>query len=482
MAQGKGDSMSEPQQGSGGAEARLPETLTVLRDCISASSVDGLTESELLAVVSTLEATKGAAAALQARATAHFVAERDADAKDDASRGDISRREASCRRNGARAEVGLARRCSPWQADRHVGLAAALTGEMPYTLAALTSGEISEWRATILVRETACLSAEDRTEVDRRLASEMTRLGDQELGAAARRAAVDLDQEALVRRRRQAAASRRVAVRPAPDGMAYLSILGSLVDVVGAHAALTAAEKARFIATGDPEADALRAADDRGRGAWTADTALERLSGRSEGQSQSVEVSLVMSEGAVVATEDDCDEAEVPGWGPVPGEMAREQLLRLVDEGSQIWLRRLWTAPGGRDLVAMDSKRRLFGGGLRRLLELRDQVCRVPWCDAPVRQIDHVAPVAAGGPTSAANGMGECQRHNLVKEAPGWIVEVTSTGLDPGGGAHEVHLTTPAGMTYETTAPPVLGRGRPSRTTRPWSQLERHYEHLARAA
>lgn len=474
--------MSEPQQGSGGAEARLPETLTVLRDCISASSVEGLTESELLAVVSTLEATKGAAAALQARATAHFVAERDADARDDASRGDISRREASCRRNGVRAEVGLARRCSPWQADRHVGLATALTGEMPCTLAALTSGEISEWRATILVRETACLSAQDRMEVDRRLAEEMTRLADRELTAAARRAVIDLDQAAIVRRRRQAAASRRVSVRPAPDGMAYLSILGSLVDVVGAHAALTAAEKARFVATGDPEVDAVRASDDRGRGAWMADTALERLSGRAEGESQSVEVSLVMSEGAVVPTEDDTDEAEVSGWGPVPGEMAREHLLRLVDEGTQIWLRRLWMAPGGRDLVGMDSRRRLFGGGLRRLVELRDQGCRVPWCDAPVRQIDHAVPFARGGGTSAANGMGQCQRHNLAKETPGWSVEVTATGLDPGGGAHEARLTTPTGRTYETAAPPILGRGRTSRAARPRSKLERHYEHLARAA
>ncbi|MGO1166047.1 MAG: hypothetical protein ACTMHL_05455 [Janibacter sp.] len=78
--------MSEPQQGSGGAEARLPEVLAALREQVSSSSVEGLSEAELLEVVSALEATKGAAAALQARATAHFVAERDADARDDASR------------------------------------------------------------------------------------------------------------------------------------------------------------------------------------------------------------------------------------------------------------------------------------------------------------------------------------------------------------------------------------------------------------
>src|SRR5699024_8960194 len=125
------------------------------------------------------------------------------------------------------------------------------------------------------VRGTAELSPVARIEADRRLAPDLTTLGDRALAAAAHRVSVDLDQAAVVERRRRAAASRSISVRPAPDGMAYLSILGPLVDVVGAYAALTAAEKARFVATGDPEIDAARAADDRGRGAWMADTALE---------------------------------------------------------------------------------------------------------------------------------------------------------------------------------------------------------------
>lgn len=40
---------------------------------------------------------------------------------------------------------------------------------MPHTLAALTRGEISEWRATLVVRETATLSHADRAQVDREL-------------------------------------------------------------------------------------------------------------------------------------------------------------------------------------------------------------------------------------------------------------------------------------------------------------------------
>ncbi len=489
--------MTDPRTGAESV-SRLPETIASMLASLGATDVDGLTDAECLEVVGLLEATKGAAAALQARATARFVGERDAAVADAVQRGETTRQEASRARSATRSEVALSRRCSPWQGDRHVGAAVALTSDLHHTMAALTRGEISEWRATIVVRETTCLSEADRAEVDRRLAPELTRLGDRALAAAAHRACVDLDQAAIVERRRRAAASRHVSTRPAPDGMAYLSVLGPLVDVVGAHAALTTAERARFVATGDAEVDAARAADDRGRGAWMADTALELLSGRSEGQAQPVEVALVMSESAVVPTPApvptpstgrtsgptpvrhrrsptswpspvlaggrggafDDGQAEVPGWGAVPADSARAHLLRLLDDDTRVWLRRLWTTPDGSALVAMDSRRRLFGGGLRRLIELRDPICRIPWCDSLTRQVDHVVPHASGGPTAADNAMGTCQRHNLDKEEPGWGAVVTSTGLDPGGGVHEVRLTTPTGSEFRCRAGPLLGHGR----------------------
>lgn len=472
--------------------ATLPDQLDEVLGSLSAAVIDGLPEADLLHVITTLEATKGAAAALQARATARFVEDRDHLAQEAVVREEISKREASCRRSATRAEVALARRCSPWQADRHVGAATALVHDLPMTMSALTAGDISESRAAIVARETSCLSRAGRIEADRRLAGDLTTLGDRALTAAAQRVCIDLDQEAVVERRRRAAGSRHVGVRPAPDGMACLSILGPLAEVVGAYAALTAAEQARYVATGDPEVDAARAGDDRGRGAWLADTALERLSGRDEGQVQPVEVGLVMREDAIVpgtdartgqprdAAELD-DEVEIPGWGAVPGDMAREHLLRLCDAGTETWLRRLWTAPGGRDLVAMDSSRRLFSGVLRQLIGLRDATCRVPWCDAPARQIDHVVPFARGGSTSAGNAMGGCQRHNLVKEEPGWRAEVISTGLDPGGGApHTVRLTTPTGSEFIAEAAPLLGHGRAS-PGHAWSPMEIHYEELLAA-
>ncbi|MFW5470511.1 DUF222 domain-containing protein [Knoellia sp. CPCC 206435] len=421
---------------------------------LGAVSAEGLTEAERVEVVSALESLKGAAAAAQARLTAAAVVDREQLGEDSRS---------------VRADLALARRCSPTLADQHVGVARALVEEMPATMAALERGEITERRAVIVVRETACLSREHRAEVDRRLASTISSLGDKALTAAARRAGAALDAESLAERNRRAVASRRVSVRPAADGMAWLSILGPMADVIGAHVALTAEEGRRHVLDATLSAEEWEAAaaaaraDTRGKGAWLADRALELLSGRAHGQPQPVEVSLVMTDrvllpaafGGDVPAD---DVAVIPGWGAVPGCEARGRVVGLDDSGSVTWLRRLFTDPSGRDLVGMDSTRRRFHGGLRRFLELRDPTCRIPWCDAPAGQTDHVTAVRAGGATSGANGEGLCQRHNLVKELDGWHVRVESSGLD-GRGPHGIRIQTPTGRVHDSTAPPILGDG-----------------------
>jgi hypothetical protein len=85
---------------------------------------------------------------------------------------------------------------------------------------------------------------------------------------------------------------------------------------------------------------------------------------------------------------------------------------------------------------------------------LRDQVCRTPWCDAPVRHADHVLPLARGGATEAANGQGLCEQCNYVKESPGW-----SAGPAPGSspGRHLVETVTPTGHHYQSRPPPLPG-------------------------
>jgi hypothetical protein len=168
-----------------------------------------------------LEEVKAAACAEQARLAAAL------DASTRAHHATLGVRAAGHGR-GVAAQVGLARRESPARGAQHLGLAKVLVGEMPHTLAALSGGWLSEWRATLLARETACLSREDRAHVDRVLAGDRDRiegLGDRALAAEATKLAYALDPQAFTARARKAQADRTVTCRPAPDTMAYLTAL-----------------------------------------------------------------------------------------------------------------------------------------------------------------------------------------------------------------------------------------------------------------
>ena len=95
------------------------------------------------------------------------------------------------------------------------------------------------------------------------------------------------------------------------------------------------------------------------------------------------------------------------------------------DKAMNVWLRRLYTAPGTGDLTAMDSRARLFPPGLRRFIHARDDTCRTPYCDAPIRHFDHIIPWHRDGTTTRNNGAGLCEACNHTKELPGWTSPTT---------------------------------------------------------
>ncbi|MGX5717446.1 HNH endonuclease [Arthrobacter sp. MAHUQ-56] len=361
---------------------------------------------------------------------------------------------------GVAAQIALARRESPAKGARLLGLAKALAG-MPHTFAAFRSGSLSEWRATLVVRETICLSAGDRAAVDEELAAHAGTLegaldgaGDKAIVAAVRAAAYRRDPASVARRASRAVGERCVSLRPAPDTMAYLTALLPVAEGVAAYAALA------------QDADAARSAgDDRSRGQVMADTLVERLTGTPGGVS-GVEIQLVMTDRTLFQA--DAEPARLPGYGTIPAATARELALTgrtgtagaarndagKGDAGSReldLFLRCLYTAPGTGELVAMDSKARLFPPGLKRFLQIRDDTCRTPYCDAPIRHHDHVMSWQNGGRTTAGNGQGLCEACNQTKETPRWAAKAVP------GPRHTVETTTPTGHTYRSTAPPLPG-------------------------
>jgi hypothetical protein len=143
--------------------------------------------------------------------------------------------------------------------------------------------------------------------------------------------------------------------------------------------------------------------------------------------------------------------AEVVGHGPVPAGIAHDLLAATT---GRRWWRRLFTAPDDGPLIGCDPRRRRFDGILAHLIAVRDHGrCRDPYCDAPIRHLDHIRPHRSGGPTSYGNGRGVCARGNYVREMPGWRVEVLDDGL--GRRPHTVRTTTPTGHAYVSTAGPA---------------------------
>jgi 5-methylcytosine-specific restriction endonuclease McrA len=465
---------------AGAAVADVARTLGAVRPALeSAGLIEQLRE---------LEDLKSAAAALQARIAVAFDA-----AQRRAQR--AAGMPAAGLGAGVGAQIALARRESPARGGRLLGLARALVTEMPHTLAALQVGQLSEWRATVLVRETACLSAADRCAVDEELAADagtFAGAGDRALAARARAAAYRRDPGSVARRASHAVADRQVSLRPAPDTMAYLTALLPVAEGVAVHAALCR------------HAESLRAAGDaRSRGQVMADELVERITGTPGGIS-GIEIQLIMTDRTLF--ESDGEPARLPGYGIVPAGWARS-LLTTAPAGSSAlntgddnhrgiradgtnsgadsepnsgadkalstgtgadsgvdsdadsgagkalstWLRRLYTAPGTGDLVAVDSRARLFPPGLRRFIQIRDDTCRTPYCDAPIRHLDHIVPWRSAGPTTLANGAGLCEACNRIKEIPGWSARPVA------GPRHTLQLTTPTGHSYHSAAPPLPG-------------------------
>ncbi|SDR17283.1 HNH endonuclease [Arthrobacter crystallopoietes] len=493
--------------------------------------------------IAALEELKAASAAGQARETEAFAA---------------SRREARAaagvpaerRGRGLAKEIGLARKDSPNRGGKHLGMATTLIREMPHSYRALAEGRLNEWRATILVRETACLSVEDRARIDRELCADPKTLqgcGDKQIGAMAKQAALRLDPLSVVRRAAKAENERHVSCRPAPDTMAQVSCLVPVTQGVAVLAALT------------KEADRLKAqGDERSRGQLMADIFVERVTGQPAENPAKIEVQLVMTDRTLF--QGDSEPAHLAGYGIVPAQWARD-LLRTADtdtddtngsagtdttdagnpvngaakdEGGagtadpgtgdgatasgppgtgepepvidtaagngdtgdsdagitgeagtatgppgskrrapgdagdatevEVWVRRLYTAPGTGQLLGMDSRARLMPAGMQRVIQARDQLCRTPWCDAPIRHHDHVVPWRNNGETTEINGQGLCEACNLAKESDGWHAQTVP------GPRHTVETTTPTGHTYLSTAPALPGT--PPATEQPDETLE----------
>ncbi|WP_157237223.1 HNH endonuclease [Promicromonospora sukumoe] len=403
------------------------------------ADVSRAVQAEWVDLLGELESVKNAITATQARLTV---------ALDEATRADEARQSIRAERRGRGVpnQVSAALRVSPHAGAGFVSTSRVWVTQMPHTFAAMQAGVLSQWRATILVRETSHLSLEHRALIDEEICgparlAELAKMSTRRLIARIKELAAQLDVHACVKRNAKAVTERRVSIRPAPDLMVYLTALVPMAQGVQAYAQLKAtAETAK--ATGD----------ERGVGQIMADTLIERVTAREPGHANDVPVTinLLVSDDTLFAGGNQpavVVEGAPSGAGVVPAPVARNLAAHAIDTDTA-WLRSIYVNPHGR-LLATTSTSRFHPQGLASLLRAREQgICATTWCDAPIRHTDHVTPYAEGGPTSLDNGQGLCARCNHAKQAPGWSQKTTDLN-----GRHAVETVTPTGHTYVSVAP-----------------------------
>ncbi|MGO1567148.1 MAG: DUF222 domain-containing protein, partial [Brachybacterium sp.] len=354
---------------------------------------------------------------------------------------------------GASHEIALARRVTPAASSFSLASARRLIQHMPRTINGLWEGSVTAQQASTVAGALSTASPATCARLDEILAEAPQVLS----GKGHKRLREDIDEmiqklepETSRQRAERAARERHVTMTPLVDGMARVSAVLRAIDAVGMMQALStqaeslraAGEKASVPAL---EADLLVDAVLHPHPAEQASDGMEASSApRRPRPTPHIEVGIVVSDTALLGRDDDAESARLEGYGVIPAHIVSDTLqgrppghLRHTepehpDEEVSAFYRRLYTSPRTGELIAMESRSRAFPAGLARMIRWRDTTCRTPWCNAKIRQSDHVIPHHRGGPTSYANGQGLCVRCNLLKEHGLWvIVRWNATGAIP---------------------------------------------------
>lgn len=394
--------------------------------------------ADLLDQLDALERIKSAASATQVLVTAAF-----ADAAERAEDPPVDGRRRPARATSIGAEVALAARTSPYQGEQRVLLSRRLRDDLPGVRAALGRGDLREDQALAVARQVAHLDPAQRAAVDADLADLTTGLagiGDERLRRTVRRSCLTVASDAEQRRHRRARTDRHVTTRQLDDGTGRVTAIVPAADLAAVRSEL------------DRSAASARAAGDaRTGGQVRADTLVHRITGHDPADPVAVRVNLVISAESLLGGGDEPGQLHGVGW--LPAALCTD-LVRRASQAAKATLRRLFVQPD-RSLVAMESTGRAFPAALAELLDLRDGgLCRTPGCNAAIRHHDHVVRTSDGGPTSAGNGQGLCERCNYVKESPGWASWVST----PDAGPHEVHGVTEHLRLFRSIPPPLPGR------------------------
>ncbi|MGI5130087.1 DUF222 domain-containing protein [Pseudonocardia sp. CA-107938] len=297
-------------------------------------------------------------------------------------------------------QVGLACRVSAFEGGKRVRIARDLHAGHSRVRELFAAGLLNEQKIAFITSAGSHLDPDERAWVDEQLAERgVESLSVRRIHDLARKLAAEVAPEKFAARCARARSGRRVTVRPSIEpGMADLTAHLPVEQAVACYAALRKAVNEVWV---QPEPVL------RGRGEIMADTLVERLTGQAQADDIDVEVQIILPFESLLDPDSPLP-AEVPGYGPIPADIVR------TGEGRKTF-RRIVTRDG--IVIGGDSVQRTFTGVLADLIKIRDGGrCTAPYCDSPIRHIDHIERWRDGGRTTFDNGRGLCEFHNHLRE------------------------------------------------------------------
>ncbi len=371
------------------------------------------------------------------------------------------------------SELAMVLNCGRVAASKLAHRAWTLRESLPGTWAALSAGELDEYRARILVDVLEHTAPTLARRVEARLLPEAAAQTAGKLRKRALGLLLELDPDSASRRHEQAKRRADVRVHPSPEeGMATLTA-DLPADVAAACHAVIDLLARMLKADGDDRpigllrtlvlADLIQRPWDDSRPPVTAHlqitATLASLAGRS---TESGEVNGL----PITAAHLRALLRRLDALGPQAPEGGSMTLALTEDNGT---LRAATTLDRLRRIAARDCldhpdtgtdcgcavldrpgpvDRYTATAAQQAFVRTRDRTCRFPTCGQRVgwADADHVLPHAAGGPTDCANLCCLCRSHHRLKTfARGWRFTMSPDGV--------LTVTTPSGIT-RTTRPP----------------------------
>ncbi|MPZ53940.1 MAG: DUF222 domain-containing protein [Acidimicrobiia bacterium] len=325
-----------------------------------------------------------------------------------------------------RAALALTRR----SADNQLDLAGQLR-DHPTVRQALKEGGIDLSRARAIVDAVDGLDDTVAGGVVEEVVEGAGELTTGQLRGRLRRLIISVDPQDATRRLQEGTDERRVVSYPNPDGTANLTGMSLPPDRV-----------AGIMANINHHARAARGeGDSRTIDQVRSDVFLDLLEGTHTTATthRSAVVDIRVDLSTLLGLDD--NPGEIPGWGPVISDIARNIVERQHDDKWQVTV----TDPDTGAILSNGTTRRRPTAQQQRWVETQHPTCRFPGCRMPSIDcdLDHTEPREDGGETLVANLEPLCRHDHRLKHEAGWQLTPTSN--------NDYTWTSPHGHTYTTT-------------------------------